>query len=93
MARTSAAQERTTMHADFAERPTCSRGNGFGARENRSPVRLTDHRFGFAGSLALAGFGVTGIPSAVLTQSAPLGALVALATGGCILTASVMIGG
>ncbi|WP_068164128.1 hypothetical protein [Rhodococcus phenolicus] len=81
------------MHADIAERPIASRGNDFGSRSNDSLAPLADHPLGFPASLALAGIGVTGVPSAVLTQSAPLGALVALATAGAILTASMMIGG
>ncbi|WP_420749717.1 hypothetical protein [Rhodococcus sp. O3] len=81
------------MHAEIAGRPITSRGNDVEARPDGSPTRLADHPIGFSGSLALAGIGVTGIPAAVLTHSAPLGALVALATAGCILTASVMIGG
>ncbi|MBH0120408.1 hypothetical protein I0Q12_13135 [Rhodococcus sp. CX] len=80
------------MHADIAGRPITSRGNDIETPDG-SPTRLADHPIGFSGSLALAGIGVTGIPAAVLTHSAPLGALVALATAGGILTASVMIGG
>lgn len=81
------------MHADITNQPAFSRHGNFGARPNGSPAPVTGHRFGFAGSLALAGIGVTGVPSAVLTQSATVGALVALITAGCILTASLMIGG
>ena len=61
----------------------------FGAALRRYLGRAMRNRF----QAFLAGIGVTGIPAAVLTHSAPLGALVALATAGGILTASVMIGG
>ncbi|MFZ2529686.1 MAG: hypothetical protein WAX14_18855 [Rhodococcus sp. (in: high G+C Gram-positive bacteria)] len=66
-------------------------GNSSKTVRPQPSVATAGHPFGFLGTLALVGVGATGIPSALLTQSAPLGILVALATAACIFMASMMI--